>query len=77
MRGGWDDKIEIKTKINESLVTIYPEMEKGEGEDFYKVLYKAIREGRELPVTLEEARKVIEIIEAAYKSAQSGEVIRI
>jgi len=44
---------------------------------FYDNLFNAIRNGEPLLVKPEEARNVIQIIEAAYKSGQNGEVIQL
>ncbi len=44
---------------------------------FYAGMYQAIRNGQPLPVTAKEARDVIAIIEAAVKSSESGEVVRL
>ena len=43
--------------------------------DFYQQVYASIREGKPVPVTAEEGRNVIKIIEAAFKSAKEKRVI--
>jgi len=42
---------------------------------FYDGIYRAIRAGGVLPVTAEEGKQVIQIIEAAYKSVSSGCIV--
>lgn len=44
---------------------------------FYEAIYHAIRENTPLPVTAEEAKQVIQIIEAAYKSVSEGCVVTL
>ncbi|MFC2090107.1 Gfo/Idh/MocA family oxidoreductase [Bacteroidota bacterium] len=44
---------------------------------FYDSIYDHLRNGAELAVTGEQGRDVIRIIEAAYESAEKGEVVKI
>lgn len=44
-------------------------------ENYYKEIAEAIRTGGKLPVTAEEARETIRIIEAAIESGQEGRVV--
>jgi predicted dehydrogenase len=44
---------------------------------FYDNIYAHLRDGMPLSVRAEEARDVIRVIEAAYRSAETGEVIKI
>jgi predicted dehydrogenase len=43
--------------------------------EFYNTLYKSIRNNESLPVSPEDGRKVIKIIEAAYLSAAEGRIV--
>jgi len=45
--------------------------------DFYQQVYESIREGKAVPVTAEEGRNVIKIIETAFKSAKEKRVISL
>lgn len=44
---------------------------------FYDGVYEAIRHGCTLPVTAQEGRQVIQVIEAAYKSVSSGCIVEV
>lgn len=44
---------------------------------YYDNILQHLRQGTELQVTPEQAREVVEIIEASYRSAANGEVIRL
>lgn len=61
---GKDEKKRIKTENGNYLA-------------FYDNIYKHLREGHELAVKGQEALDVIRIIEAAYASAEKGEVVKI
>ena len=64
---------EIKGKLFQGKYETIP----GDYNIFYDNLYKAIREGAELLVKPEEARNVISVIEAAYRSGKTGEVVQV
>jgi predicted dehydrogenase len=51
--------------------------EKGTYLDYYQQLYNAIANHQPIPVTAEDGLKVIEIIEAAYKSNQQKQIVEI
>jgi scyllo-inositol 2-dehydrogenase (NADP+) len=54
-----------------------PRMAKGDPAGFYAKLHKAITTGEELEVTLGQARQVVLIIEAAYRSSRIGCAVRL
>lgn len=65
----------IHTEINGKVIREHYDTIPGNYNLFYNNLYDVIREGSSLLVKPEEARNVIRIIEAAYRSGSSGEVI--
>ncbi len=76
---GWGTEPEaerglLHTEINGKVVREYIPTERGNYNDYYNGIYEAIRNDKPLPVTAEDAVKVIKIIEAAYKSSKAGKV---
>jgi predicted dehydrogenase len=55
----------------------YIESEKGNYSEYYDGIYEAVTNNRPLPVTAEDAVKVIKIIETAYKSSQTKRVVEL
>ena len=53
----------------------YIKSEQGNYNEYYNGIYEAIRNNKPLPVTAEDGLDVIRIIEAAYKSNDTGKVI--
>jgi len=53
----------------------YIRSEKGNYNEFYDGIYRAIRHNKPLPVTAEEAVNIIRIIEAAYQSNETKQVV--
>jgi len=49
--------------------------EQGNYNEYYNGIYEAIRNDKPLPVTAEDGLNVIRIIEAAYKSNNTGKVV--
>ena len=62
---------ESEAAITEALVDFKPELEGYEGQ--FSRFFNALRDGGELPVTIDDARRTIEFIAAAYHSSESGE----
>ena len=50
---------------------------KGNYGDYYEAIYQAIQHGKPVPVSGEEGKKVIQVIEAAYKSNAEKKVISL
>ena len=67
----------LHTVINGKEVRERIESLNGNYGDFYKKVYESLREGKPVPVTAEEGRNVIKIIEAAFKSAKEKRVISL
>ena len=61
----------LHTEKNGEVIKEYIESEQGNYNEYYDGIYDAIRNGKHLPVTAEEALDVIKIIEAAYKINQT------
>lgn len=53
----------------------YIDSEQGNYDDYYSGIYEAIRNNKPLPVTAEEGKKVIQIIETAFDSSNKQKVI--
>lgn len=79
---GWGTEPEaerglLHTEINGKIVRDYVATERGNYNDYYDGIYESIRNDKPLPVTAEDALKVIKIIEAAYKSSEAGKVVEL
>jgi predicted dehydrogenase len=62
------DGVEVRENIDS---------EQGNYDDYYSAIYEAIRNGQPLPVTAEEGKNVIRIIQTAFKSSEAGKVISL
>jgi predicted dehydrogenase len=60
---------------NGKVIREYIKSEKGNYNEFYDAIYQAIRNNKPLPVQPEEAVEVIRIIEAAYQSNETKQVV--
>ncbi len=67
----------LHTEINGKVIREFINTERGNYNDYYTGIYEAIRNDKPLPVTAEDALKVIKIIEAAYKSSAMEKVIAL
>lgn len=65
----------LHTEVDGVIVRKYIPSERGNYLDFYEGMYQAISHGAPVPVTAEDGKKVIQIIEAAFKSSQQRQVI--
>lgn len=65
----------LHTEKNGEVIRKYIDSEKGNYNEYYDAIYKALRNNEPLPVTAEEALDVIKIIEAAYKSNETKKAI--
>ncbi len=83
IRGGWESEMIIHTEVNGVASTVIPaeqgvrgvEERLNGGAAYYKKLYRAIREDAQPPVTLDEAREVVRVLETAEQSAAAGQVM--
>jgi predicted dehydrogenase len=62
------DGVEVRENIDS---------EQGNYDDYYSAIYEAIRNGQPLPVTAEEGKNVIRIIQTAFESSEAGKVISL
>ena len=62
---------ESAVEITQALSDFKPELEGYEGQ--FARFFTALRDGDELPVTIDDARRTLEFIAAAYHSSESGE----
>lgn len=69
------DTPESAAQIDAALARFTPLPEGFEGQ-FYR-LYDALRDGAELPVTLADARRSLELITAMYASARTGQAVEL
>ena len=67
----------LHTEMEGKIVREYLTSEKGDYGSYYKGIYYAIRNGQPVPVSAEEAKDVIEIIQIAFKSNKLQKVIEI
>jgi scyllo-inositol 2-dehydrogenase (NADP+) len=67
----------LHTEKNGEVIKKYIASEKGNYGDYYKAIYKAIRENGPVPVTADEGLAVIRIITAAFKSSEEKRVINL
>lgn len=65
----------LHTELDGKITREYLPSEKGNYYDYYEGIFQAIRNGQPLPVTAEDGRNVIRIIEAAFKSTEEKKVI--
>ena len=65
----------LNTEINGKVIREYISSEQGNYGTYYDGIYQSIRNDKPLPVTAEDGLLVIKIIEAAYRSNESGKVI--
>ncbi|HVZ98144.1 MAG TPA: Gfo/Idh/MocA family oxidoreductase [Chitinophagaceae bacterium] len=65
----------LHTEIDGKEVREYIPSERGNYNEYYDGMYDAIRNGKPVPVSAEDALKVIRIIELAYQSSDSKKVI--
>ncbi len=85
IRGGWDTEMTVHTRVNGIPSTVIPEehqkphsiteVVKG-GAVYYEKLYRAIREGTPVPVSLDEAKAVVQVLECSEESAAADQVIK-
>ena len=69
------DTPELQATIDAALAQFSPLPEKFSGQ-FYR-FYHALKDGTELPVTLDDARAALELITALYDSAQTQQVVSL
>lgn len=65
----------LHTETDGKIIRTYLPSEKGNYYDYYEGIFQAIRNDQPLPVTAEEGKKVIRIIEAAFRSHEQKKVI--
>jgi len=65
----------LHTEIDGKEIREYIPSEQGNYGEYYDGIYEAIRNEKSLPVTAEDGLKVIQIIEAAYKSNETKRVV--
>lgn len=67
----------LHTEIDGKEVRKYIDSERGNYDDYYSGIYDAIRNNKPLPVTAEEGKNVIRIIETAFESSKAQRVIEL
>ena len=65
----------LHTEINEKIVKEFIPTEQGNYGNYYQGIFESIRNGAKLPVTAEEGKNVIVIIEAALESHEKKTII--
>ena len=74
---GRDAGLEEKDQppVDGKVVREYVPTERGNYMDFFTGVYEAIRNGKPLPVTAEEAVRIIRVIEKAYESVKEKKIV--
>jgi len=67
----------LHTVVDGAIIREYLPSLRGNYLDFYEGMYQAIRNNTPLPVTAQDGKKVIQIIEAAFKSNKEKRVIEL
>jgi scyllo-inositol 2-dehydrogenase (NADP+) len=67
----------LHTTINAEVIKKRIPTEKGDYTEYYRLLYEALRNGAPVPVTAEDSRKVIHIIDKCFESANRKMVVKI
>jgi predicted dehydrogenase len=67
----------LHTEINGKIIREYVSSENGNYMDYYNGIYLSLTTGVNLPVTAEEAKKVIHVIEIAYRSCKEKKIIGV
>lgn len=65
----------LHTEKDGKVIKEYIKSEKGNYAEYYNGIYDAIRNNKEVPVSAEEGMKVIQVIEAAYRSNKERRVV--
>ena len=65
----------LHTEIDGKIVREYVPTERGNYMDFFTGVYEAIRNNKPLPVTAEEATRIIRVIEKAYESVREKKIV--
>jgi predicted dehydrogenase len=65
----------LHTEIDGKVIRERVPTEKGNYGDYFTGMYEAIRNGRPLPVTPEEATRIIRVIEKAYQSVKEKKIV--
>jgi scyllo-inositol 2-dehydrogenase (NADP+) len=74
---GTDDKARVKTEVAGLTAELTIPNAGGDWRDFYRNLAGALRGEAPLAVLPEEVRENVRVMEAAFRSAESGEVVRL
>lgn len=67
----------LHTENKGKIIREYIKSERGDYGEYYKAIFKAIRNDEAVPVTSKEALDVIKIIEAAFKSSKLRQVVTL
>lgn len=60
-----------------ALVETEPEKVTGSWDDYYRQMYRTIREGAPQPIPLQQTRMLIQIFDAAFESSATGQVVQV
>ena len=74
---GSDDKARVKTEVAGLTAEMTVPSAGGDWRDFYKNLAAALRGEAPLAVLPEEVRENVRVMEAAFRSADTGQVVRL
>jgi predicted dehydrogenase len=74
---GSDDKVRVKTKVGGLVSEMAIPSAGGDWREFYRNLASALRGEEPLAVQAEEVRENVRVMEAAFRSAETGQVVQV
>lgn len=77
IREGWEDKFRLRTQVNGIKTEMQFDALPSSWSEYYRNISAVLNDGAELAVKPEQVRKAIQIIEAAFRSAETGRVVEI
>ena len=73
----WDDQFRLRTHVNGINTEMRFDKLQSSWQEYYANISAVLNKGAELAVKPEQVRKAIQIIEAAFRSAETGEAVKI
>jgi predicted dehydrogenase len=73
----WDDQFRLRTEVHGIKTDMHFDKLPSSWQEYYRNTSAVLNEGAELAVKPEEVRKAIQIIEAAFRSAETGKAVKV
>lgn len=74
---GWDDQFRLRTQVNGINTEMRFDKLPSSWGEYYRNISAVLNEGAELAVKPEQVRKAIQVIEAAFRSAETGQSVKV